>query len=70
MATKKSFKHQLGDTVTIRASGEAGEVRSRNHSLDSNPSYYLAYKSADGQAKRDWFFEDELSGAAVEAAEG
>lgn len=56
-----SFQYHLGQLVTIRASGERGEVRGRAEYCNDEPQYYVHYKSADGRAVTVWWAESLLS---------
>ena len=56
-----SFKFELQQTVTIAASGEAGEVLARAEYATSESSYYLRYKAADGRATEAWWSESALT---------
>lgn len=51
----KSFEFEIGQPVVIVASGERAEVIGRAEYRDSNPSYYLRYKAADGRATEAWW---------------
>jgi len=55
------FKYELKQTVTIAASGEAGEVLARAEYATSENSYYLRYKAADGRATEAWWSESALT---------
>lgn len=56
-----SFKHELGHTVTIAASGESGEVIGRAEYKTSEPSYLVRYKAMDGRATEQWWPESALA---------
>lgn len=53
--------YQLGDKVELTISGEAGQVIGRATYLNSDPQCYVHFKTADGCAKSDWFYESQLS---------
>lgn len=54
------MKFDLGQEVTITASGESGKVIGRAEYMFSNPQYYIRYKCADGRAVEAWWAEDAL----------
>ena len=54
------FKFELGQLVTIAASGERGVVKGRGEYTNSANTYYLQYKAADGRACTVWWDEDAL----------
>ena len=54
------FKFQLGATVVIGVSGEAGVVIGRAEYQHSENSYYVRYKGADGRAFECWWQESAL----------
>jgi len=56
----KSFKFNLGDQVTITASGETGQIIGRAEYTTSANNYYIRYCSADGRAVEAWWQEDAL----------
>lgn len=49
------FKLCLQDLVTLSFSGESGEVIGRGHFLDSEDSYLIRYKTADGRLVEAWW---------------
>lgn len=51
---------ELRDYVEIAISGEKGEVIGIAQYVDLPTQFYINYKSADGRATKDWFFESEL----------
>lgn len=57
----KKFKFKLGQQVCISVSGEAGEVVGRAEYLETENSYYLRYKSADGRAVQAWWEASALA---------
>lgn len=57
-----TFKHNLGDAVTIAASQEDGAVIARAEYASSENSYLIRYKSADGRAVESWWGESALAG--------
>lgn len=57
------FIFDLKSTVKITASGEAGEVIGRAEYTDSETSYYIRYKAADGRAVESWWNESALESA-------
>ncbi|MDE1139551.1 hypothetical protein [Paraburkholderia tropica] len=58
-----SFKFNLGDVVKIGASDESGEVIARAEYAQSEDSYLLRYKSADGRAVESWWGASALVAA-------
>lgn len=60
MAKENNFAHELGDSVTITASGETGKIIARAQYLHSNDQYYLRYKCADGRAVESWWGDDAI----------
>lgn len=55
------FKFALGQSVTIAASGETGEVIGRAEYATSENSYYIRYAAADGRAVESWWQQSALS---------
>ena len=55
------FKFELQQTVTIAASGEAGEVIGRAEYTTSESSYLVRYKAGDGRATEAWWNESALT---------
>lgn len=55
------FKFGLGQTVSITASLESGEVIARAEYATSENSYLVRYKAADGRAVESWWGESALS---------
>lgn len=58
-----TFKFNLGDEVTLQISGESGTVIGRAEYVNSTPSYYVRYRSADGRAIEAWWTGDALQHA-------
>lgn len=58
----EKLKFELGQSVTIAASGEKGEIIARAEYATAEPSYYLRYRSADGRAVESWWGESALEG--------
>ena len=56
----KAFKFELGQQVEIKVSGESGEVIGRAEYADSENSYFLRYKDAQGMAREAWWPEGAL----------
>lgn len=54
------LRFTLGTNVTITASGETGEVIGRAEFTNSEPSYSIRYKAADGRAIESWWGESAL----------
>lgn len=57
------FQYDIGQKVTITASGELGEVIGRAEYATSENSYWLRYKAAGGRAVESWWSESALSAA-------
>lgn len=57
----KTFKFNLGQTATIKVSGEAGEIIARAEYQHSNDKYLIRYRCADGRASEQWWDEDALT---------
>jgi len=55
-----NFKYEIGNHLTIEASGESGKVIGRAHYLVGENSYLLRYKAADGRATEAWWTESSL----------
>lgn len=47
--------YQLGNIVTIKCSGETGEVIGIAHYVSSESQVLLRYKCADGRAVESWW---------------
>lgn len=56
----KKFKFELGQQVVIPTSGETGKVQGRAQYTNSEDTYYVNYKSADGRAVTAWWPETDL----------
>ncbi|RQN46961.1 hypothetical protein C3451_02365 [Enterobacter sp. 301B] len=54
------FKFELGQQVTIKASGEKGTVEACAKYISSGNSYYIHYRAADGRAVTQWFEERHI----------
>jgi hypothetical protein len=54
------FKFELGQNVKITVSGEVGEVVGRADYSNSESSFFIRYKSADGRAVEEWWREQAL----------
>lgn len=61
------FAFNLGQQVTITASGEQGTVLGRAEYINSTDSYFVRYRSADGRAVEQWWTEDALQSAEAPA---
>lgn len=46
--------------VAIKVSGEEGEIIGIAHYVNLPNQFFISYKSADGRAVKDWFYESEL----------
>ncbi len=55
------FKFELGQDVTITASGEKGIVIGRAEYLHCENSNQIRYKAADGRATEKWWADSALS---------
>jgi hypothetical protein len=56
----KQFQFALGQSVSIAASGEQGEVVGRAEYDTSENQYYLRYCAGDGRAVERWWGESAL----------
>ena len=56
------FKFELSQTVTLKASGEQGEVIARAEYTSSENNYCVRYKAADGRCAQCWWEESALEG--------
>ncbi len=54
------MKYELKDVVSICVSGETGEVIGRAEYKNSESTYLLRYKDADGTAVEKWWSESAL----------
>jgi len=59
------FALNIGQMATIIASGEQGHVIGRAEYLNSENSYLLRYKAADGRATEQWWSESSLAASGV-----
>jgi hypothetical protein len=57
-------KFELGEEVTITASGESGLVIGSAFYLHAEPSFLIRYKCADGRAVESWWTEQALEKSA------
>lgn len=57
---KAGFRFPLGNTVTIKCSGEAGRVIGRAEYENSENSYFVRYRAGDGRAVETWWNESAL----------
>lgn len=55
------MKYALNQNVTIAASGEKGEVVGRAEYSNSEATYRVRYKAADGRAVESWWDESALA---------
>ncbi len=58
------FKFEIGQSITVAISSEAGEVVGRAEYSASENTYLIRYKAADGRAVESWWNESALSSAA------
>jgi hypothetical protein len=58
------FEFELKAQVVITASGETGTVQGRAQYTNSENTYYVRYKAADGRATEAWWPESALQQAA------
>lgn len=56
-----TFKFELGQSVAITASGEAGSVVGRAEYNNADNCYLVRYKAGDGRAVESWWTELALS---------
>ncbi len=57
----EKFKFALAQQVVITVSGETGKVQGRAEYTNSENTYYVHYKSADGRAVTAWWPETDLT---------
>ncbi|MDF3830245.1 hypothetical protein P3T83_21335 [Pseudocitrobacter sp. 2023EL-00150] len=62
-----SFKHVIGQIVSVTISGEVGHVKGRAEYNAGSNQYLIHYQAADGRAVDAWFEEGELSPAEPQA---
>lgn len=53
----KKFRFELGETAILAASKEEGVVIGRAEFANSENSYLLRYKAADGRCVESWWSE-------------
>lgn len=56
----RKFKFDLGQQVMISVSGETGVVIGRAEFSESDNSYWVRYKDAQGMAREAWWSEGAL----------
>lgn len=61
----KSFKFEMGATVTATLSGETGKVIGRAEYDKSESAFLVRYVAADGQQRTSWLSESELRAKAA-----
>lgn len=49
------FRYSLGSRVSLKESGEEGEVIGRAEFASSETQYFVRYKAADGRAVEQWW---------------
>jgi hypothetical protein len=55
------FKFALGQSVTLKLSGEQGEIIGRaEYLVNPEPQYWVRYKAADGCQREIWWAESAL----------
>lgn len=54
------FKFELAEVVDISVSGETGAIIGRAEYAESDPSYLVRYKAADGRAVESWWSEGAI----------
>ncbi len=52
-----SFKHELGQVVTVSISEEEGHIKARAEYTHGPNQYLIHYRAADGRAVDAWFEE-------------
>ena len=57
----KTFKFELLQNVTIKITGEVGEVIGRAEYSHCDDKYFVRYKAADGRAAEKWWDEAALT---------
>lgn len=55
-----AYHFNLGDKVSLKLSGEEGEVVGRAHFNNAPPQYYLRFKGGDGCQRTGWFMAEDL----------
>ncbi|EOI6866766.1 hypothetical protein ACMVR0_002855 [Yersinia enterocolitica] len=55
------FKFALKQSVVISVSGEVGQVIARSDAVDTEASYFVSYKAANGCSDQKWFDAFELA---------
>ncbi|WP_243233875.1 hypothetical protein [Klebsiella pneumoniae] len=60
-----SFKHELGQVVTVNISEEEGHIKARAEYTHGPNKYLIHYRAVDGRAVDAWFEEGELSPSAL-----
>lgn len=55
------FKFALKQSVVIAVSGEVGQVISRSDAVNTEASYFVSYKAANGCSDKKWFDSHELT---------
>jgi hypothetical protein len=56
-----SFRDKIGDTVTLKLSGETGIVIGRAEYMDAEEGYLLRYKGADGRQVESWWTNSAIA---------
>jgi hypothetical protein len=54
------FTFELNTNVTIRISGETGQIEGRAEYSEGPDQYFVRYKAADGRAVDGWFLASQL----------
>lgn len=58
---RQDFKFNMGDMLTITASGERGEVIATAAYATMENQYQIRYKAGDGRATEAWWGESALT---------
>jgi len=56
----KAFVFELGQVITIKCSGETGNIIGRAQYENSENSYLIRYQAGDGRAVEVWWQESAL----------
>ena len=56
------MKFNIGQQVQINVSEEKGVVIGRAEYAESEPNYWIRYKTIDGRATEQWWAEKALTG--------
>lgn len=63
-----TFKFQFDQQVSIKVSGEVGDIIGRADYPNREAGYFLRYKATDGRAAESWWDESALENASATPA--